>query len=94
MKIRMLVAMAGTDGTAHAGQVIDRPEKEARELVGGGYAVEVLAEKKPAPAPAAPPAKPSDGKPGKRAGKPAPPPAPDDTETKLSDDDDDEDEQE
>ncbi len=92
----MLVAMAGTDGAANAGQVIDRPEKEARELVAGGYAVEVPAEKKPTPATAAPPAKPSGNKPARtaRARAAAAPTEPPQDERAPVGDDEDEEEQE
>jgi hypothetical protein len=41
VKIRMLSIMAGPDGNADAGQVIERPDDVARGLIEAGYAEEV-----------------------------------------------------
>ena len=52
MRIEMLATMAGPQGTAAAGSVVDVPEPRARELIAGKYARE--APKQAAPPPAAP----------------------------------------
>lgn len=38
MRIKMKSTMAGPDGNASPGQVIDVPDTEARALLAGGYA--------------------------------------------------------
>lgn len=40
MRIKMLTIQAGPNGTREAGQVVDVPDEEARQLIAGGYAVE------------------------------------------------------
>ena len=44
MKIKMLTLQAGPDGVRKAGQSYDVPNKEANELIAGGYAVAVKVE--------------------------------------------------
>ena len=39
MKIEMKTLQAGPDGTREAGKVYDVPDKEAKALIEGGYAV-------------------------------------------------------
>lgn len=39
MKLKLLTLMAGPDGTYNAGQIIDMPEVQAKELIDRGYAV-------------------------------------------------------
>lgn len=39
MRIKMLTIIAGPEGVAAPGQIIDRPEDEAKLLVAAGYAV-------------------------------------------------------
>lgn len=41
MRIRALSTMAGPSGSAQAGDIIDRPEAEARALIAGGHAVAI-----------------------------------------------------
>lgn len=41
MKIKMRTILAGPGGVAQPGQIIDRPEEEAKQLVERGYAVYV-----------------------------------------------------
>lgn len=41
MKIKLLTLMSGPDGTHQPGTVIDKPAKEAKALIDGGYAVAV-----------------------------------------------------
>ena len=58
MKVRMRTLAAGPGGVLRPGQVVDLPEKQARALIQGGYAEEVI---------------PSDVERGERAGaRPAP----------------------
>lgn len=38
MKIKMFALQAGPDGVREIGKVYDVPEKEAKELIAGGYA--------------------------------------------------------
>lgn len=65
MKIKMLSLMAGPGGTRHPGQVCtvgeDVTAAEAKQLIAGGYAVEVAADASAKPA---------------KGGKGAVPPAP------------------
>ena len=44
MRIKMLTTMAGPDGSANAGQVIDMDDERAVALLEGGYAEAVKAE--------------------------------------------------
>lgn len=39
MRIKLLTLMAGPTGTYNAGQIIDMPEAQAKELIDRGYAV-------------------------------------------------------
>ncbi len=41
MRIEMKTLYAGPDRTISPGQVVDLPDDEARELIDGGYAVQV-----------------------------------------------------
>jgi hypothetical protein len=43
MRIKMLTLMAGPDEVRKPGQIVDVPDKEAKSLVDGGYAVAVKA---------------------------------------------------
>lgn len=51
MKIRMKTRSAGPDGIHSVGDIIDIPDKQAKQLVDGGYAeaMEPIAEPKPEP---------------------------------------------
>ena len=40
MKVKMLTLDAGPDGVRQAGKIYEVPEKEAKELVKGGYAID------------------------------------------------------
>lgn len=42
MKVRMITTMAGPDGTAVAGSVVDVPSEKAEALVHGGFAMYVV----------------------------------------------------
>ena len=44
MLIKMLALQAGPTGTREMGKVYDVPEKEARVLIDGGYAIEASRE--------------------------------------------------
>lgn len=46
MKVRMLTTAASPEGVWAAGQVVDLPEKMAKQLMAGGFAVAVAAEEK------------------------------------------------
>lgn len=39
MKLKLLTLMAGPHGVYNAGQIVDMPEAQAKELIGSGYAV-------------------------------------------------------
>ncbi len=39
MRIKLLTLMAGPQGAYDAGQIVDMPEVQAKELISGGYAV-------------------------------------------------------
>lgn len=47
MKIKMLTLQAGPQGVREAGQIYTVPDKEAKQLVDGGYAVEVKRAEEP-----------------------------------------------
>ncbi len=47
MFIEMKTLQAGPTGTREPGKVYDVPDKEAKELIAGGYAVEVKRNAKP-----------------------------------------------
>ncbi len=52
MKVRLISTMAGPAGAFQAGQVVEFSDKQARELIAGGYAVayepvEAAAEQQP-----------------------------------------------
>ena len=51
MKIKMLTNMAGPDGVAAPGTVIERPEAAAYDLIERGFAEQVPEEPKPKPKP-------------------------------------------
>lgn len=44
MKVKMLTLQAGPQGVREVGHVYDVPDKEARMLIDGGYAVEAKRE--------------------------------------------------
>ena len=47
MKIKMLTLQAGPQGVREVGHVYVVPDKEAKELIEGGYAVEVRRDEEP-----------------------------------------------
>lgn len=47
MKIKMLTLQAGPQGVREVGHVYAVPDKEARQLIEGGYAVEVKRDEEP-----------------------------------------------
>jgi len=61
MKVKMLTRYAGPSGTCQPGKIINLPEKEAKSLISGGYALSVAAKVKPTPD-----SDPPDGDPGDR----------------------------
>jgi hypothetical protein len=69
MKITMLTLQAGPNVMRQSGQSYDVPDKEAKELIAGGYAVEV-SPAKAAPAKSAPAERAVRGKRGETAAKP------------------------
>ena len=54
MLVKMLTTSAGPDGVRQSGSVHDVPDKEAKELIAGGYAVEAKRETAPERATAKP----------------------------------------
>lgn len=44
MRVRLLTTMAGPSGNHFAGSVVDLAEDQARDLIAGGYAVEIVQE--------------------------------------------------
>ena len=47
MKVKMLTLQAGPQGVREVGQIYTVPDKEAKELIEGGYAVEVKRAEEP-----------------------------------------------
>jgi len=45
MKVKMLTASAGPEGTRKAGDIVDVKEKEGKDLIDGGFAEKVDVEK-------------------------------------------------
>jgi len=49
MQVKMLTRYSSPRGTCQPGKIINLPEKEAKSLLSGGYALPVAAQVKPAP---------------------------------------------